>query len=626
MCGIAGAVSLGNAQPSHAALIRMAASLWHRGPDDLGIEIHEGVGFAMRRLAVIDIEGGRQPQVSEDGQLCLMLNGEIYNFQELRRSLQLSGCQFRTSSDTEVVLQLWIHYGEAALAMLDGMFAVAVHDRRTGKVLLARDGAGIKPLYYYRDSRWLLFGSEIKALLAFGALQPTLNRPALCEFLAWEYVPGPNTLIQGIRRVMPGHFVEMDLHSGECRERSFWSLTWQEQGTVRRSDAEWAEQIDSLVGESVRKQLVSDVPVGALLSGGVDSSLVVARMGAARAFTIGFDAAGYDETIHARRVARHLGISHRVEIVSPEAAELFHQLMPFMDDPIADSSIFPTFLACRLARSEVTVALSGDGGDELFGGYEAYRAQLMSRWWGRLPVWLRNDVMIRLAAVMRPRPAKKGAVNKFRRFVAGAAEDPTLGHARWRMHAGLAVQQALFADHAMVDSSSGFRSHIDTLAVEAEGFAPRNRPLFIDFKSYLVDNCLAKVDRMSMACSLEVRVPLLDRSLIELAFLMPARLKYSILGGKLLLRKVARRYVPSQCVDRQKEGFSAPLKHWLNSSLKAEMDRLLDPEELRAAGLFNSTTVTRLRLEHANGVADRSHLLWAIMVFEDWRRRWRVGI
>ncbi len=622
MCGIAGIAALpGAPPPSREQLEAMVATLVHRGPDDDGFVVDGGVALGMRRLAILDVDGGRQPLRNEDGSVRAVFNGEIYNYRELRGDLTASGHALRSLSDGEVLPHLVEEHGAGFAPHLSGMFAVAVHDARRRRLLLARDRLGVKPLYYALSPSHLVFGSEIKALLASGLLERRLDVDALGQFLAWEYVPAPRTLLAGVRKLEPGTLLELDLESGRVSSHTWWQVPSAE----ATGGGDWEEEVDACLRRCVERQLVSDVPLGALLSGGVDSSLVVAAMGEARTFSIGFRDPSYDESRWARRVAEHLGVRHRLEVQEPDAGALFERLMPMMDDPIADTSIFPTYLACRLARQEVTVALTGDGGDELFGGYETYLAEGMARLWGWLPGPLRRGVAEPVIAGLRPRRAKKGLINKAKRFVEGVGHDPRLGHARWRLFVGAAARRRLFTADALARLETPVGAHVLALAEQAGERGALDRALFIDLKSYLADNCLLKVDRMSMACSLEARVPLLDHELVELAFRVPPRLKVARRETKVLLKRVAARHLPKGCVYRPKEGFSSPVKQWLGGELRPLMEELLARRRLEEGGLFQPDVVDRLRREHLAGSANHSHVLWALMVFEDWRRRWSVG-
>ena len=627
MCGIAGVVARGKGpSPTLEQLRAMCDTLVHRGPDDEGTELAGGVALGMRRLSIIDLAGGHQPMANEDGTVRVVFNGEIYNHRELRKELEGKGHKFKTASDTEVLVHLWEEEGVEFARRLNGMFAIALHDLSSRKCVLVRDHFGIKPLFFCVTPRHVVFGSEVKALLASGLVERTLDLDALGQFIAWEYVPGPGTLLRGIRKLPPSSMLEIDLVTGDVKERAWWRLPAPEgellaAGTPR-TDGEWEEAVDVSLRTAVRRQLVSDVPLGAFLSGGVDSSLVVAAMGDARTFSIGFDDPSYNELAWSKRVAAHLGVSHRVEVIRPDVVLLFERLMHFMDDPIGDFSIFPTYLVSRLVREEVKVALSGDGGDEVFGGYETYVAQDKARLWARIPGWVRHRLLEPAVSRLKPRPEKKGLVNKARRFVEGLAHDPELEHARFRLFVGNALRRELFTDAALAELRTPVERHVLDLAREAGPRDGVDRALYVDLRSYLSDNCLVKTDRMSMACSLEARAPLLDPELVELAFRIPSRLKVHRGETKVLLKRVAARHIPRDCVYRAKQGFSIPIKQWLGTAFRPLMEELLAPARLRAEGLFRPQTVERLKLEHLEGRANHSHLLWSLLVFHDWRHRW----
>jgi asparagine synthase (glutamine-hydrolysing) len=625
MCGIAGIVPLaGGPSPCLDRLRCMCDAMVHRGPDDEGLEIRAGVGLGMRRLSIIDLAGGHQPIRNEDGTVRVVFNGEIYNYRELRRDLEAKGHHFATSSDTEVIVHLWEEVGAEFPKHLNGMFAIALHDETKRRLVLVRDHLGVKPLYYAVHDGTLVFGSEVKVVLASGQVPRELDIDALGQFLAWEYVPGEATLLRHVRKLGPARMLEIDLGTGRQRLRQYWDVP--EPGAhAPRSADDWEEEVDAAIGESVRRQLVSDVPLGAFLSGGVDSSLVVAGMGkGARTFSIGFDDPTYNELHWSERVARSLGVSHRTEVIQPRVVELFDRLMHFMDDPIGDFSIFPTYLVSRLAREEVTVALSGDGGDELFGGYETYLAEEAAARWARMPAVVRGLVEPAIRAC-RPAAAKKGAINKARRFVEGLDHDEGLGHARWRVFAGEARRARLFTGAAREAITTPVGAHVEELQARAGARDARDRALYVDLRSYLVDNCLAKVDRMSMACSLETRVPLLDPGLAELAFRMPSSLKYSGRETKILLKRVAARYAPQECIYRPKQGFSIPMKHWLKHEFRPLVEELLGRDRIGRDGVFDVAEIERLKREHFENRENHSHVLWSLLVFQDWRRRWGVA-
>jgi len=624
MCGIAGIVGLAPGAPIDGERVgAMCACIEHRGPDDGVVHVHDGVGLGMQRLSIIDVAGGNQPIFNEDRSVRTVYNGEIYNFRELRAELEELGHHFATAADTEVIVHGWEEWGADFAARLNGMFAIALHDSARQRFLLVRDRIGVKPLFWAACGDHLVFGSEVKCLLASQLVETRLEVDSVAQFLAWEYVPGTATLLQGVHKLEPGALIDIDLSvAGSAVEpRIWWDLPADGTG-AQRSAAQWEDAIDAKVRECVQRQLVADVPLGAFLSGGVDSSLMVAGMGDARTFSIGFDDPSYSELDWARRVATHLGVDHEDEIIRPDVVELFDHLMYFMDDPIGDFSIFPTYLVSRLARREVKVALSGDGGDELFGGYETYVAQRLARRWAMIPAPLRNGLLHPLIRSLRPRPEKKGPVNMARRFVEGFDHDAALGHARWRLFAGDDMLARLLTPEAQAACRTPIGHHVVELARRGGRRGALDTGLYVDMKSYLSDNILVKVDRMSMAVSLEARVPYLDHELVEMAFEVPEDLKLAGRETKSLLKRVAARHVPAECVYRPKQGFSIPIKTWLGNEFRPLMEELLAPDRLAAEGLFNPAEVQRLRSEHLAGAENHSHVLWGLLVLQDWRRRW----
>lgn len=623
MCGIAGIANFTDMEADPVILRKMIRTLVHRGPDDEGLECREGVGLAMRRLSIIDLAGGRQPIANEDGSVRVVFNGEIYNFRELRRELLKKGHHFSTRADTEVLVHAYEEYGTDFPARLNGMFAFALHDRKNRKLLLARDHLGVKPLYYHWSERTLLWGSEIKAILAAG-VKRKLDRDALGEFLTWEYVPAPRTLFRGIRKLEPGCLLEVDLDCPRHVPRAFWDVPAENADTYSISEDEWLERLADRLRKSVAMQMMSDVPLGAFLSGGVDSSLLVAAMGKARTYSIGFDDSGYNELEWSHAAARHLGVEHITEVMQPSMEAMFYRALPHLDDPIGDFSIFSTLLVCEVARKGVKVCLSGDGGDELFGGYETYLAQDYASKMGRVPRPMVR-ALHRAMSLMHPTRAKKGLVNKSLRFVEGWEKDPALGHCRWRNFLSDTLRESLFTPETARGLVTPTGTHIERLHAAAQNRDPINRGLYVDVKSYLPDNILLKVDRMSMAVSLEARVPYLDPELVGLAFQMPGRMK--LRGGKtkVLLKRHAERHIPRRCVHRPKEGFSIPIKNWLGSSLRPLMEELLDEKRLKSDGFFRPETVSRLKADHLSGRANHSHVLWSLMIFQGWKKTWLEG-
>jgi asparagine synthase (glutamine-hydrolysing) len=625
MCGITGIAYIGSAQsPTEECIRRMCNVILHRGPDEEGLGVEDGVGLGMRRLAIIDLSGGSQPIYNEDHTVRIVFNGEIYNFRDLRKNLEQHGHRFSTNSDTESIVHAYEQYGLDGINYLNGMFAFALHDMKNKRLILARDHLGIKPLYYAITGDAVVWGSEIKAVLASGLVTLSLDVDALHEFLTWEYVPGAGTLFREIRKLEAGHLLVVDLTGRRAPQvKCFWDVP--EPHSEALTDAGWLERLDAVISESVERQLVSDVPLGAFLSGGVDSSLVVSKMPNARTFSIGFDDPSYNELPFSEEVARHLGVSHTTQVIEPRVVDYFEHLMHFMDDPIGDFSIFPTYLVSRLAREHVTVALSGDGGDELFGGYETYVASWMAGRYGMVPGVLRKHVVEPTLRRLKPQPQKKGLLNKAKRFAEGMAFPEELGHARWRAFMNEADSAALFDPGVMSATSRPPWQHILDLAARAGNRDPVSKSLYIDTKSYLVDNCLVKTDRMSMAVSLEVRVPLLDKEVTELAFMIPDQLKVAKRKTKVLLKRLAAKHVPEHCVYRPKEGFSIPIKSWLATQFRPVLETYLDPRRIKDGGLFQVDTVERLKREHLSGAQNHSHVLWSLIVFEKWRSEWLEG-
>jgi asparagine synthase (glutamine-hydrolysing) len=621
MCGIAGIVDISGTSPiSRSQISKMCSVMEHRGPNEEGIGIEGNVGLGMRRLSIIDLAGSQQPIFNEDHTVRMVFNGEIYNYRELRRELTRLGHKFRTAGDTEVIVHAYEEYGTDFPNRLNGMFAIALHDSTRRMLYLVRDHIGIKPLYYQVSDDHLIWGSEIKVLQASGRLDAELNVDAVNQFLTWEYVPGNSTLMQRVFKLRPGEMLSLDLATGESGLSEYWDIP-ESKGMVG-TDAEISDQLEQAIIGSVRSQMVSDVPLGAFLSGGVDSSIVAAAMGTAQTFSIGFDDPSYNELEFSREVANHLGLDHTTKVIRPQVADLFDSLMYFLDDPIGDFSIFPTYLVSRLAREHVTVVLSGDGADELFGGYETYVAEYMAHRYRIIPKPIRRYLLEPMIDAIRPRSSKKGLVNKGKRFIEGARQPESLGHCRWRMFLDDRTRSLLFTEEANQQLQTSPYAHIEELFSRAGDRSDVDRGLYVDVKSYLCDNILTKVDRMSMAVSLEARVPYLDKDIVELAFRVPDRLKVSASKTKILLKEIAARHVPANCVYRQKEGFSIPIKNWLAGQFRPIMEELLNSARIADGGLFNVRTVETLKQQHLSGAANHSHLLWSLIVFEAWRDKW----
>jgi asparagine synthase (glutamine-hydrolysing) len=622
MCGIVGIVERDLNRPVAAAdLDRMVRMLHHRGPDEEGSITLPGVGLGMRRLAIVDLAGGQQPILNETGDVKIVANGEIYNFRALREELEAHGHRFRSrNSDIEVLVHAYEQWGEQFLPRLRGMFALAIWDGRTRTLIAARDRAGEKPLYWTETGHGLLLASEVKALLVRDEVSRELDPIALDQFLTYEYVIAPRTILKGVHKLPPAHYLKY--RDGGVSVQRYWDAA---SVPVRDwKDDEAAEALREALRKAVASQLMADVPLGAFLSGGIDSSSVVALMSQAspqpvNSFSIGFADGTYNELPYAREIAALFSTNHRERTVTPALDDMFERLVVHLDEPFADTSLFPTFSVSQLAREHVKVVLSGDGGDELFGGYDAYQAQALASKLG----WMGDALMPALAGVaaaLPPTGKKKGLVNKVKRFSAGAATAPAdLGHYRWMVYLNARDKAQLYATglrdslgaadvYAPVRDVLGRFSQDDVL----------NRQLYADLSLYLADDILVKVDRMSMATSLETRAPFLDADLMELAFSMPGHLKIRNGERKWILKRAMRDVLPESILNRRKEGFSIPMKNWLRRELQPLMRDLLSRDRVARRGLFDPDAVQQLVDMHAEGRENHAHTLFPLMVFERW--------
>ena len=622
MCGICGIVSFQpNTPVDRATLLRMNASLQHRGPDDEGYYEDDQVGLAVRRLSIIDLNTGQQPISNESGDIWAVYNGEIYNFQEVRAALEQRGHIFKTQTDTEIIVHAYEEYGDEYVTHFNGMFALALWDTRERRLSLARDRLGIKPLYYWSDSDKLVFGSELKALIVHPDVPRQVDLSALDLFLTLEYIPAPRTIYEGVFKLLPGH--QLEFEKGKLNVTQYWDIPYQ---PISHSEAECTEILSGLINESVRQHLISDVPLGAFLSGGIDSSTIVGYMsqsanGPVRTFSIGFEDNTYNELPYAEAVAKHFGTKHHVEVLKLDQTDLAEQLVGHFDEPFADTSVFPTFLVSKIASCDVKVVLSGDGGDELFAGYDTYLAEKIDQYYGRLPRPLRQQVLPKFVGWLTPQPAKKGLINKVKRMVEGGAFDPTLQHTRWMMFLNSSEKDSLYrsdlrATHYDHLTNDFFRDYFE----KANCLDRLAQQQYVDVKTYLADDILTKVDRMSMAVSIEARVPMLDYHIVEFAMNLPAHMKLNGARTKSILRHAVRDLVPQVVLEKPKEGFSIPMKHWLCTSLKPMMLDLLSKESLQKHGYFNHQVVAGWIREHLDGRVNHSHQLWALMVFEMWHQ------
>ncbi|MEW6001524.1 MAG: asparagine synthase (glutamine-hydrolyzing) [Nitrospirota bacterium] len=621
MCGICGIVHIDLCKSVvREDLERMCKTLIHRGPDDEGFFIDQNVGLGMRRLNIIDLVTGHQPILNENGFIRIIFNGEIYNYPDLRKELEKRGHKFSTSSDTETIVHLYEEYGEKCVEKLNGMFAFAIWDHINQRLLLARDRLGVKPLYYFFDDRSFVFGSEIKAILEYREIPRSIDFKALDSFLTFEYIPAPLSIFKGIRKLPPGH--TLTLQNGKVSINRYWDLRF---NRLKRSEEDLCHELYELLKDAVRIRLISDVPLGAFLSGGIDSSTIVCMMSEimnqpVKTFSIGFDDPSYNELQYARTVANQFGTDHCELTIKPDVVNLVESLVSYLDEPLADFSIFPTYLVSQLARQNVTVVLSGDGGDELFAGYEWYIADRIDRYYRRLPVALRKRWIPRLVNYIPPSSRKKGFVNKLKRFVEGSILPDPLQHFRWNIFLTEEKKNYLYSEELKrsvmpLNASLPFVSYLETVE-EAD---PLWQQQFADIKTYLVDDILVKVDRMSMANSLEARTPYLDYRVVEFAAGIPSHLKLNGFRTKYLLKRCMHNKLPPVILNRKKEGFSIPIKNWLRQELNPMMQDVLSQERLKKEGLFDASYIGKLKAEHLSGIANNSHQLWSLMIFEIWR-------
>ena len=641
MCGFVGFRSKKRFEVFRRSLLDAATSLRHRGPDDSGLYLdeHHGVGLGHRRLSIIDLsDAGRQPMSSEDGQVHLAYNGEVYNFLSIRAELEKRGHSFKTGTDTEVILKAYLEWGMQCLHRFVGMFAFALWDQRTESLVLARDRLGVKPLYYYQESGDLAFASELKALMAFKGLSLEIDLDSLPLFLHYQYIPGPRTIFKNTYKLLPGHYL---VRKGDgSRLERYWTAPRYGEGSSgdRVDEEEWLSELDTLLKTAVRDRLISDVPLGALLSGGVDSSLVVALMQRAntapvRTFTIGFRETNYDEAPFASKVAKYLGTEHTELYVTPqEALEVIPRLPELYDEPFADSSSIPTFLVCRLARSRITVALSGDGGDEQFCGYVRYwtTQSLVSGFNGLSGLvktgarWTMDHVPPRwVEKVYRPCRnllPQKIRVDNFQDKWERLKKILEKGDVSdiYRMTISLWSKEDIYqATRREVPES-----HYEEVFRETQGWPLLARLMKVDRETYLPDAMLTKADRASMGVGLEVRVPLLDHRVVEFTSIIPDTFKFRNGTGKYLLKKLLARYLPTDLFERPKMGFGVPIDQWFRKELKELLLDTLSPQRIKKEGLFDERVVEQKVTEHLSGRANHQYRLWPLLMWEMWRERW----
>ena len=627
MCGIAGIFDFrGRAEIDRALLRRMTDILHHRGPDGDGFHFAPGIGLGHRRLAIVDLAAGDQPLYNEDGTVCVVYNGEIYNFQPLMAELAALGHTFRTRCDTEVIVHAWEEWGEACLDRFNGMFAFALWDAARETLFLARDRLGEKPLYYsfLNDGR-LLFASEMKSLVLSPHLDRRLDPQAIEEFFAYGYIPDPRSIYLGVRKLAPAHSLLVRRGEPPPEPRSYWELRFVDGTSARKEEIE--EELITRLQESVRMRMIADVPLGAFLSGGVDSSGVVAMMAGLKAdpvstFSIAFGARGWDESAYAAEIAERYHTDHHVRGVDPNSFDLLDRLATIYDEPFGDSSAMPTFRVCAMARENVTVALSGDGGDEVFAGYRRYRWHCFEERVRRVvPGSLRGPLFGMLGAFYpkldwAPRPLRaKATLEELARGTIDAYFSSVSicgNELRRQLFSGSLAQNLQGYNAAEV-----LRGHMSRCGSED----PLSQVQYADFKTYLPGDILTKVDRASMASSLEVRVPLLDHTLVEWAARLPSRLKLHGREGKYVFKAALEPHVPKEILYRPKQGFAVPLAAWFRGPLRRRLRDTLCGPVLRESGLFDMGTLATVLDQHQSGERDHSAALWTLSMMESFLRQ-----
>jgi asparagine synthase (glutamine-hydrolysing) len=625
MCGIAGVLYADAARPVDGAVLRaLGDSIRHRGPDAEGFWSEPGVGLVHRRLSIIDLAGGDQPIGNEDGSLQVIFNGEIYNFLELRRGLEQQGHRFRTNSDTEVLVHLYEEHGDDLVTRLRGMFAFALWDRPRRRLLLARDRLGIKPLYLYRDGEKLVFGSELKAILAHPGVERELNPSALEAYLTFGVVPGATSIFKKIEKLPPAHVLTVSAGNLQAVPKRYWQLRMTPD--ERLSAEDWQEAVRAKVDETVKAHLIADVPVGAFLSGGMDSSVMVALAAGATAgplqtFSMGFGEERFSELPYAREVAARFGTKHVEEVVTPDAVDLLDDLTLYYDEPFADSSAIPTFLVSRLASRSVKVVLSGDGGDEAFGGYARYAHDLkeaaLRRW---LPGWLRRGVIGPLASVWPkadwlPRPLRA------RTLLTNLSLEPAAAYANTLSVCRMPLRRQLLAPDVVARLNGWQPQQAFGTAYGSDDDALAGM-IAADIEMVLPDDFLVKVDRASMANGLEVRPPLLDHELMELAARIPSKWKVHRGETKWIFKQAFADRLPKSVVQRRKQGFEIPIDGWLRGPLRDMFEAAVLSADARIAELVNRPLVEKLFAAHRKGVGRHGNLLWSLLVLARWGERY----
>ena len=646
MCGIAGWINLETNRASNidreAVLHSMCETIVHRGPDSEGLWLDDQVALGMRRLSIIDLKTGDQPVFSEDRSVVVMMNGELYNYREVRAELEKDGFKFVTKTDTEILPHLYQKYGDAFLDHVNGMYAFSLWDSRKKKLIIARDRFGEKPLYYGVFDGKLIWASEPKAILAHPSVKPELDLNALRHYVSFDYVPAPMSIYKGIHKLPAAHVLTVE--KGEVKTRRYWDLSWQQDaeartsvraksgangmgtlptGRVSASLAESAGDLKDLLSDSVRMRLVADVPLGILLSGGIDSSTVAAfatqhATEKVKTFSIGFEEDSFDESKYARQVAKHLNTEHYEEKLSAEkAGDLISEIGTWLDEPLSDGSLIPTFLLAQFVRKHVTVALGGDGGDELFAGYPMYYAHKLAAKYNAIPAFVRSGL---IEPIVNNLPVSTNNMSfdyKAKRFVR-ASKDVVERHHSWFGSFAIGQHESLLTPDVLEHTNADIYRVVRELVNASDAKNVIEQMQYADLNFYMAEDILTKVDRAAMAVSLETRAPFLDPRVGQFAASIPVEYKLKGKSGKYILKSAMKDLLPSNILHRPKKGFGIPIAEWLKRRLNPLVHDLLAPQRLKEQGLFNADYVQKLIKEHETGIASHHKELWTLLVFQLW--------
>lgn len=626
MCGIVGIYNFNEEIPVDTGLLlEMRESLRHRGPDDGGMHVSKNMGIGARRLSIIGVETGRQPIANEDGTIWVALNGEIYNYRELRDSLLARGHKFRTEADTECIVHLYEEVGERCVDQLRGMFAFVVMDTRTNRLLIARDRLGIKPLFYSVTRDRIIVGSEIKAILQDKSLPRAVDLCALDAYFTFTYVPSPLTIFKGIRKLDAGHYISCDAKG--IRTEKYWDFNFVPD--TRKTEEEFAEEFNHLFSEVVRMHLASDVPLGAFLSGGIDSGLVVAMMARhmsspVETFTVGFGGSRgspVDERPYARQVGERYGTRYHEIEVQPKVEDIIDSIACSFDEPFADDSVFPTYYICKIARQHVTVVLSGLGGDELFGGYERYLGLSLSRLYNHVPALVKNGIIEPLVTSIGDQYEGSDVVQLIKRFIRADDIRPGARYLKYVSAIDEAGKDQLYSSELRRAIQRERTTELGTRYFNAHNAeSVIDQALYQDFKMYLPDDILALSDRLSMHHSLELRVPFVDHKLVEFCATIPSRMKIRLFSKKYLMKVIAKPLLPASVLRHRKIGFAAPMGSWLRNELKNYTMELLCAESVGKDGWFRPEYIKRVVTEHMERRESHTKLIFGLMMFQKWFR------